>query len=149
MSVLISFLVSALLLQRAPAPVAAPPKPGTPAPVAAAEAPQTKYLVGIQDQLKITVLDEADLSTTYRVDSDGMITLNYIGKVQAAGVTLTELQERIRKKLGEGYLRNPQVRVEVESYKSQSVMVSGEVRSPGKITRTGAMTGVKCSGTAA
>jgi polysaccharide export outer membrane protein len=32
------------------------------------------------------------------------------------------------------------VRVEVESYKSQSVMVSGEVRSPGKIPMTGAMT---------
>ncbi len=140
MNVLISFLVSALLLQRAPAVAPpAPQKPGATAP-AAADAPQTKYLVGIQDQLKITVLDEADLSTTYRVDSDGMITLNYIGKVQAAGATLADLQERIRKKLGEGYLRNPQVRVEVESYKSQSVMVSGEVRSPGKITMTGAMT---------
>jgi polysaccharide biosynthesis/export protein len=144
MSVLISLLVSALLMQRAPAVVAAPQKPVPQKPAAqapaAADAPQAKYQIGVQDQLKITVLDEADLSTTYRVDSDGTITLNYIGKVQAAGVTLADLQERIRKKLGEGYLRNPQVRVEVESYKSQSVMVSGEVRSPGKITMTGAMT---------
>jgi len=31
------------------------------------------------------------------------------------------------------FIRNPQVRVEVEGYKSQSVIVSGEVRAPGKI----------------
>jgi polysaccharide export outer membrane protein len=139
MSVLLSLLVSALLMQRAPAVPPAPQKPATAAPVAA-DAPQLKYQIGVQDQLKITVLDEADLSTTYRVDADGTITLNYIGKVSAAGSTLADLQDRIRKKLGEGYLRNPQVRVEIESYKSQSVMVSGEVRAPGKIAMTGAMT---------
>ena len=51
-----------------------------------------------------------------------------------------ELQEKIRAGLAAGYIKNPQVRVEIESYKSQSVMVSGEVRQPGKITMTGAMT---------
>ncbi|HUK32784.1 MAG TPA: polysaccharide biosynthesis/export family protein [Vicinamibacterales bacterium] len=100
---------------------------------------QATYQIGPQDQLKITVLDEPSLSQSYRVDSDGSITMDYIGRVRASGATPADLQERLRGLLANGYLRNPQVRVEVESYKSQSVMVSGEVRSPGKIPMTGSM----------
>jgi polysaccharide export outer membrane protein len=140
MNVLISLLVATLLMQRAP--VAAPPvQQPVAAPAPAQEAPsQAKYQVGAQDLLKITVLDEAELSQNYRVDSDGTITFPYIGRIPAAGSTLSALQDLIRSKLAQGYIKNPQVRVEVESYKSQSIMVSGEVRQPGKITMSGAMT---------
>jgi polysaccharide biosynthesis/export protein len=140
MNVLMSLLAAALLMQRAP--VAPPPRPAAPVVTAAAAGAPVpgKYQIGPQDQLKITFLDETDLSTTYRVDSDGTFTMNYIGKVQAAGLTLTDVQEQVRAKLAAGFIKNPQVRVEIESYKSQSVMVSGEVRQPGKITMTGAMT---------
>lgn len=100
----------------------------------------TTYQIGAQDQLKITVLDEPSLSQSYRVDSDGSISMDYIGRVRAAGATPADLQERVRALLANGYLKNPQVRVEVESYKSQSVIVSGEVRTPGKLPMTGAMT---------
>ena len=104
------------------------------------DAGQTTYQIGPQDQLKITVLDEPSLSQSYRVDSDGSITMDYIGHVRASGATPADLQARVRELLANGFLKNPQVRVEVESYMSQSVMVSGEVRSPGKIPMTGAMT---------
>jgi polysaccharide export outer membrane protein len=40
--------------------------------------------------------------------------------------------------LRNGYLRNPQIRVEVELFRSQSVFVIGEVRQAGKIPMTGA-----------
>ncbi len=137
MQVLISLLVATLLMQRAPV---APPVPGQPPAPVAESAGQGKYQIGAQDLLKITVLDEAELSQSYRVDADGSITFPYIGRVPAAGSTLLELQDRIRAGLAAGYIKNPQVRVEIESYKSQSVMVSGEVRQPGKITMTGTMT---------
>ena len=138
MNVLISLFIAALLTQQAPAPVPAP-APGAPAAVDAAAL--GKYQIGPQDLLKITVLDELELSQSYRVDSDGYISFPYINRVKAAGVTLTDIQEKIRADLiSGGFLKNPQVRVEIESYKSQSVMVSGEVRTPGKITMTGAMT---------
>jgi polysaccharide biosynthesis/export protein len=115
--------------------------PATVPPSAAADATLTTYQIGAQDQLKITVLDEPSLSQSYRVDSDGSITMDYIGRVRAAGSTPTDLQERVRALLAKGdFLKNPQVRVEVESYKSQSVIVSGEVRTPGKLPMTGAMT---------
>ena len=49
----------------------------------------TSYVIGSQDQLKITVFDEPDLSTNYRVDADGMITFPLIGRVPARGLTLS------------------------------------------------------------
>ena len=99
-----------------------------------------RYKIGLNDEVKVTVFDEPDLSTMYRVDADGSISFPLIGRVQAAGTTLSELQQRITTMLAAGYIKNPQVRVEVEGYKSQSVIVSGEVRAPGKVPMTGTMT---------
>jgi polysaccharide export outer membrane protein len=98
-----------------------------------------RYTLGPQDQLKITVFDEPDLSNIYRIDSDGYITFPMLNRVAASGLTPSELQDRIRTMLLSGYIRNPQVRVEIEGYKSQSVIVGGEVRAPGKIPMTGTM----------
>jgi len=137
MNALISLLLATMLMQRAPAPVASPQQPA-PAGRAATDAP--KYQIGAGDMLKISTLDEAELTGNFRVDSDGSITFPYLNRVQAAGLTLPEFQNRIRAGLAAGYIRNPQVRVEIESYKSQSVMVGGEVRSPGKVQLTGTMT---------
>ncbi len=111
-----------------------------PAAAQTSEAATSRYLIGPQDLLKITVLDEPDLSQPYRVDSDGYITFPYIGRVLAGGLNPGDLQDRIKSMLSPAYIRNPQVRVEIDQYKSQSVMVSGEVRQPGKIPMTGAMT---------
>jgi polysaccharide biosynthesis/export protein len=99
-----------------------------------------RYLIGPQDLLKITVLDEAELTNNYRVDSDGYITFPYIGRVLASGLNSGDLEDRIKNLLSPSYIKNPQVRVEIDQYKSQSVMVSGEVRQPGKIPMTGSMT---------
>jgi polysaccharide biosynthesis/export protein len=97
----------------------------------------TSYKIGLNDEIKITVFDEPDLSMMYRVDADGSLSFPFIGRVQAAGTTLAELQRRITTMLAAGYIKNPQVRVEINQYKSQFVYVIGEVRAPGKITMTG------------
>ncbi len=97
------------------------------------------YVIGSQDLLTITVFDEPELSSKYRVDTDGVITFPLIGHIVASGLTLRDLQEEIAKRLNDGFMRNAQVRVDVDQYKSQSVFVIGEVRSPGKLTMTGRM----------
>jgi polysaccharide export outer membrane protein len=137
MNLLFSILFATLLTQQAaPPPATTPPSRPDPASVAA----PARYMIGPQDLLKITVFDEPDLTNSYRVDGDGFITFPYISRVAASGLTLGELQDRIRTLLSAGFIRNPQVRVEVGEFKSQSVLVSGEVRQPGKITMTGSMT---------
>jgi polysaccharide export outer membrane protein len=45
----------------------------------------------------------------------------------------------LKTKLSDGYLRNPQVTVDVEQFRSQSVFVMGEVRSPGKYALSGSI----------
>src|SRR5215831_14195732 len=110
---------------------------GTSPPQSAGPPTSSSYRIGPQDQLQITVADEAELSGKFRVDNDGSFIFPYLGRVAAAGKTLADLQGALTRDLSNGYLRNPQVRVEVDQYKSQSVFVSGEVRSPGKITMVG------------
>jgi polysaccharide biosynthesis/export protein len=142
MNLLASFLC-ALLLTSQPAnakPAFFPQAPAAAAAPQASDGAASHYLIGPQDLLKITVLDEPELTNNYRVDSDGFITFPYIGRVLAGGLNPGDLQDRIRNLLSPSYIKNPQVRVEIDQYKSQSVMVSGEVRQPGKIPMTGAMT---------
>jgi len=99
--------------------------------------PPDSYIVGPQDQLSITVFEESELTGKYRVDSDGWFSFPLLERVRAAGRTVPELQATLTAMLANGFLKNPQVRVEVDQYKSQSVFVSGEVRAPGKILMSG------------
>ena len=95
------------------------------------------YVIGPQDSLSIIVTDEADLTNKYRVDMDGTITMPYLNRVPVSGLTLAEAQVKIAQMLQAGYLRNPQVRIEIDQFKSRRVFVSGEVRTPGYITMAG------------
>lgn len=132
MTFLASIVLSAAL---AAAQTPAQPTPGVPS-----AASQPSYQIGPQDELKITVFDAEELTGTYRVDADGFITFPLLGRISVGSTSLGETQEQIRRMLANGYIRNPQVRVDVAEYKSQSIIVSGEVRSPAEIRVTGSMT---------
>jgi polysaccharide biosynthesis/export protein len=98
------------------------------------------YVVGAQDVLKVSVFDEPQLSGTFRVDTDGSFTYPFVGRVKAVGQTLRTIETELARMLGEGYVRNPQVSIEVEQYRSRSFFVVGEVRAPGRYPLTGEMT---------
>ena len=100
---------------------------------------QANYVVGPEDVLSVTVFNEAQLSGRYRVENDGHFSYPFLGRVKAGGATLAEVAAVIKDRLGDGYLRNPQVTVEVEQFRSQSVFVMGEVRTPGKYMLSGAV----------
>ena len=95
------------------------------------------YVIGPQDQLSITVYDEPDLTNRYRVDDAGFFSFPLISRIEAAGLTVAEFAESLRATLANGYIRNPQVRVDIEQYRSRSVVVTGAVRAPQKLTMTG------------
>jgi polysaccharide export outer membrane protein len=100
---------------------------------------KASYVIGPQDQLAITVYDEPDLTNRYRVDDAGFISFPLISRIPAAGLTVAEFEDRLRATLADGYIRNPQVRVDIEQYRSRSVVVTGAVRSPQKLTMTGSL----------
>jgi polysaccharide biosynthesis/export protein len=68
-----------------------------------------------------------------RVDGDGTITIPYAGKIKASGLTLPSLAERIRAKVV-GVTFDPQVYAELISGRGSSVLISGDVKNPGRIS---------------
>ena len=101
---------------------------------------QTDYVVGAQDVLTVTVFGEAELSGKYTVEQDGTFTFPQIGRVKAGGLTLRNLEQELKTRLADGYLRNPQVAVAIENYRSQRILIMGEVRSPGEYQLNGETT---------
>src|SRR6478736_8770626 len=100
------------------------------------------YIVGPQDRLAITVFDEPTLTRTVTVDSDGAFDFPLVGRITAAGLPVRQITADLKKRLGppNGFLVNPQVSIEVETYRSQVVYVNGQVRIPGAVPLKGAMT---------
>jgi polysaccharide biosynthesis/export protein len=100
----------------------------------------TDYVVGAQDVLTITSYDQADMSGKFTVEADGTFTFPMIGRVKAGGLTLRGLEAAIKTQLkDDGYFRNPQITVAVDTYKSQKVFIVGEVRTPGTYPLSGNM----------
>lgn len=98
------------------------------------------YVIGPSDVLAIDVFNQPNLRGSFVVDADGTLTFPLLGRVKVGGLTLREAQETLRSGLSNGFLKNPQVSVAVEQYRSQRVFVMGEVRTPGPYTLTGDMT---------
>lgn len=106
----------------------------------AVTAAQTDYVIGPQDVLTVTVFGEPELSGKHTVDQDGTFSFPQLGRIKAGGSTLRALEQELKKQLADGYLRNPQVSVAIETYRSQRILVIGEVRSPGEYQLAGETT---------
>jgi len=90
--------------------------------------------------LTVTVFNEPQLSGRFRIENDGQFNYPFLGRIQGGGATLAEIAAIVRSRLADGYVRDPQVTVDVEQYRSQNVFVMGEVRAPGRYTLTGSVT---------
>lgn len=87
--------------------------------------------MGRGDLLTIWVADSEELSDRpVRVDHNGSIRLPLVGQVEAAGLTTSQLEADLATRLSR-YIKNPQVTVGVQEYRSQPVSVLGAVHNPG------------------
>ncbi|PRD67321.1 sugar transporter [Malikia spinosa] len=110
-------------------------------------APKT-YTIGAGDVLNIVVWDHPELAITpagglgtdagslsgigngYNVSPQGLIQFPYVGTLKLAGLNEYEARELITERLAK-YIKNPQVTVRIQSYRSGRVYLDGEIRSPG------------------
>lgn len=83
------------------------------------------------DKLKVAVFQVEDLTGDFQVDTAGNIQFPLIGTVPAQGKTAVELSQLIGTRLGERYLKSPNVQVSIEDVKQQLVTVDGSVNQPG------------------
>jgi len=98
------------------------------------------YVVGSTDVLAIRVFDEPQLTCDCTVDADGSITFPLVCRVEVGGKTLRETETILTDLLRRDYVRRAQVSVEVKNYRSRSIFVLGEVRTPGKYAINGEVT---------
>lgn len=107
------------------------------------------YTIGPGDVIGITVWGNPDFSTPtgnnanssnasgsgvsgFTVSARGTIQLPFVGNIQAAGLTQEELRDRVTTAL-RSQVRNPEVTVEVKSFRSSRIYVDGEVGKPGRL----------------
>ena len=109
-----------------------------PAPAAFHEALTQPYRLGAGDRVRITVFEQESLTNTYSVDQSGYIAFPLIGAVPARGSTVQQIEGTIAGKLRNGYLRDPDVSVEVDRYRP--VFVMGEVGAAGQYSYVPGMT---------
>ena len=114
-----------------------------PAPPAFHEILQQPYRLDAGDRLRVTVFEQADLTNTYIVDKAGYIAFPLVGAVAARGRTIKEVEAGIAEKLARGFIRNPDVSVEVDRYRPFFIM--GEVGNAGPIYLCSRYDGSKCN----
>lgn len=88
------------------------------------------YLLDSGDVLRVSVYGDPNLTNTYRVDDSGSIAMPLVGAVTARGVTTTVLSQRVASALAAGFMRNPNVAVEVAEYRP--FFIQGAVGSSGQ-----------------
>ncbi|MCW5695518.1 MAG: polysaccharide export protein [Bauldia sp.] len=113
---------------------------GTPPPPTASGSPDApiEYLLGAGDQLQITVLGQADLTGAHTVDPSGAISIPLVGRIVAAGTTTRGLEATIAARLGQNYLRDPNVTIQVTQYRPFYIL--GEVNNAGQYPYSAGLT---------
>jgi polysaccharide biosynthesis/export protein len=106
----------------------------------AANDDQRLYIVGPNDVLTIGVYNQPPLSGKFVVEADGTFAYPLLGRVAAGGLSIRAVEDKVRQGLAGGFLRDPQVTVTVDQYRSQQIFVMGEVKQPGPLPFTGSMT---------
>ncbi|ERF81763.1 polysaccharide export protein [Bradyrhizobium viridifuturi] len=107
-------------------------QPSFAGPAAYAEPAPTReaYNLGPGDKLRVVVYGQEGLTNSYAIDAAGAVTMPLIGSVPARGRTPAGLAAEITARLRNGFIRDPSVAVEIESYRPFFIL--GEVQAPGQ-----------------
>lgn len=88
------------------------------------------YRISADDQISVIVFNEADLSVNKtRVSGNGTISMPLLGQVAIEGHTVTEVEQKITALLLDGYLKKPNVTVNITEYRP--FYINGEIDKPG------------------
>ena len=98
----------------------------------------TEYRLSAGDSVLITVFGHEDLSGEFEINGANVISMPLIPEIEAAGLTVNELEAAIVDALKPDYLKNPNVSVEVTNFRPFYIL--GEVASPGSYPYSNKMT---------
>lgn len=89
--------------------------------------------LGPGDALDIRVFDEDRFGGEFQVSDDGTIDFPMVGGIDVRGKTKDEVARLLEQRLADGYLKNPQVSVQVKQRGNREVSVLGQVNEAGSI----------------
>jgi polysaccharide export outer membrane protein len=134
-------MVGAMLLAAAPGSAqgssASTGAPGATGPAAPAASAATGYVIGPKDLVEIRVVELQELNVERRVSEKGTVNLPFLGDVQAAGLTDSELAGRLKADLELKLLQRASVSVQVREFRARPISVIGAVQTPGALEFAG------------
>ena len=89
------------------------------------------YRLNTGDSVEIRVFRHDDIGGKFTLGSDGSVGLQFIGPVILNGLTPDQAKQRIEAKLADGWLRKPQVTVNVADFAKNTITVTGQVTRGG------------------
>ncbi|MBI2714525.1 MAG: polysaccharide biosynthesis/export family protein [Rhizobiales bacterium] len=98
----------------------------------------TPYTLDSGDKLRIVVFGQDGITNSYTVDAGGNVNLPLVGSVPARGFGTQRLSQMITERLKKGFVREPHVTVEIETYRPFFIL--GEVTNPGQYPYVANMT---------
>ena len=96
------------------------------------------YTLAAGDAVRVNVYGDDAVSGTYKVDDAGTLSLPLIGPIYVLGRTTADAAAAIAAALANGFVRSPDVAVEIESYRP--FFIQGAVRQAGQFTYVSGMT---------
>lgn len=90
------------------------------------------YRLGPSDVISVSVYREPELSlTSVTLDTAGDFQMPLVGRVEAAGKTPEEISRFLAERLRSGFIKNPNVAVNIVNATSRRFVVEGAVTNPG------------------
>jgi polysaccharide export outer membrane protein len=102
--------------------------------------PVGQYVLGKDDRLRIAVNGKEESTGESVIGQTGTVSAPFVGEITAEGLTVDEFTQHLIELLARDYLVSPKVDVQVLDYRSQWVMVTGEVKKAGRVFLRGAST---------
>jgi polysaccharide export outer membrane protein len=96
------------------------------------------YQLNTGDVVRVTVYGDKDLTNTYKIDDSGAISFPLVGPIHVAGLTTAGTAHALSSALAHGFMRNPNVAVEVADYRP--FYIQGQVNTSGQFPYVYGMT---------
>ena len=93
----------------------------------------SRMKLGPGSMIDVHVFEEPDLDGSYRLNSDGFISMPFAGNIDLTSMSLQQAEAAIRAKLkAADVLTDSHVVVNINEYSARNVVVMGEVSAPGR-----------------
>jgi polysaccharide biosynthesis/export protein len=97
------------------------------------DATRDDYRLGPGDIVRVQVFQNPELTVEARLSEAGMISYPLLGQVRLGGLSAGQAEQLIAQRLRSGqFVQNPQVTLNVMTFRSQQVSVLGNINRPGR-----------------